>query len=102
MPMPTLFEKGCAYYLDALTTLTQQPLNVSSRYWDRIFYDVGSLSRGDENTLFADKRGGYCPRSPTEKARSSSFPPVGQGARSVITNKPNSFWIRRAKTYAQS
>src|SRR5918998_2976454 len=51
MPMPTLFEKGWAYYLDALTALTQQPLNVSYRYWDRVFYDVGSI-RDIEPTLF--------------------------------------------------
>jgi hypothetical protein len=51
MPMPTLFEKGWAYYLDALTALSQQPLNVSYRYWDRVFYDVGSV-RDIESTLF--------------------------------------------------
>ena len=51
MPMPTLFEKGWAYYLDALTALTQQPRNVSYRYWDRVFYDVGSV-QDIESTLF--------------------------------------------------
>ena len=51
MPMPTLFEKGWASYLDALTALSQQPLNVSYRYWDRVFYDVGSV-RDIESALF--------------------------------------------------
>ena len=51
MPMPTLFEKGWAYYLDALTALTQQPRNVSYRYWDRVFYDVGSLTPDDLKVL---------------------------------------------------
>ncbi len=51
MPMPTLFEQGWAYYLDTLAALTQQPLNVSYRYWDRVFYDVGSV-RDIEPTLF--------------------------------------------------
>jgi len=79
MPMPTLFEKGCAYYLDALTTLTKQPLNVSSRCWDRIFYDVGSLSRGDENTLFADKRGGILSPFAYGEGEILVVPPSGAG-----------------------
>src|SRR5215212_2260784 len=97
MPMPTLFEKGWASYLDALTAPSQQPLNVSYRYWDRVFYDVGSV-RDIESALFPR---GIQSRSPTEKARSSSFPPTGQRRSSVIIHKLNSFWIRRAKTYAQ-
>jgi hypothetical protein len=79
MPMPILFEKGCAYYLDALSTLTKQPLNVSSRYWDRIFYDVGSLSRGDENTLFADKRGGILSPFAYGEGEILVVPPSGAG-----------------------
>jgi hypothetical protein len=51
MPMPTLFERGWASYLDTLTALTQQPLNVSYRYWDSVFYDVESV-RDLEPTLF--------------------------------------------------
>src|SRR5215217_712498 len=51
MPMPTMIEQGWASYLDTLTALTQQPLNVSYRYWDRVFYDVGSV-RDIEPTLF--------------------------------------------------
>jgi hypothetical protein len=51
MPMPTLFEHGWANYLDTLTALTQQPLNISYRQWDRVFYDVGSV-QDIEPTLF--------------------------------------------------
>lgn len=51
MPMPTLFEQGWAYYIATLTALTQQPINVSYRYWDRIFYDVKSV-QDIEPTLF--------------------------------------------------
>lgn len=70
--------------LDAWTNT----LNVRNRYWDRIFYDVGSLTLYDEKTLFP--RGILSPFAYGE-GEIIVVPPAGRGGRSVITDTLSSF-----------
>jgi hypothetical protein len=60
--------------LDAWTN----SLNVRNRYWDSFFYDVGSLSPDDMNTLFPDYRGVLSPFA-YQEGEIIVVPPSGAG-----------------------